>query len=692
MLIAALALGGIGLLSAAGLGLAARFFAVEIDPVVAAVEEALPGANCGGCGFPGCAGCAEAIAARKAPPNACVASTLEVHQEIARLIGAKLEIREPEFARIECKYGVEEADKLFEYDGVIDCRAAVLLSGGQKVCQEGCLGLGSCVKACPFDAIRLGPDRRPIFDLSKCTGCGTCVRTCPKGVLSLTSATNRVLGWNRADECLAPCQRTCPAQIDIPGYIRAIRNGLYLDAIRIIKEHNPMPLSIGRVCPHPCESVCRRLYADAPIAINALKRCAADYEMNVGPVQKPFLMPDSGLKVAVIGGGPAGLSCAYYLRRLGHGVTILEAMPKLGGMLRYGIPEYRLPKKILDWEIQSILDLGIEVQTGVKLGQDFTLEGLFEQGYGAVFLGLGAWGSRDMGIEGEHDLKGCVSGTTFLIERGLERNPWVGRKVAVIGGGNTAMDCARTAKRLGADSVTVVYRRTRKEMPANEIEIDEAEHEGVEFHFLAAPTLLSGQDGQVTAMQIIEMELGEPDASGRRRPVPKEGSETTLEVDMVISAIGQFCELACLESDEAVCKTRWRTIETDPDTLATGRPGVFAGGDDVSGPATAVEALAHGRRAARSIHLYLRGEEVTAPPHFLKPKEDLWPVISDLSGVDRAPRQKMPEISLEARQGSFDEVETGFTEEQARRESDRCLQCGLYCYHHHQSASGRVHR
>ncbi len=686
MIEATLALGGVGLLTAVMLGVAAKVFYVKTDPVAAAVEELLPGANCGGCGFAGCAGAAAAIATKKAPPNVCVASAAETHAQIAVLVGGKIEAREREIASLSCKYGVEEADQMFAYDGVADCRAAVLIAGGQKVCKQGCLGLGSCVKACPFGAITLGPDRRPRIDPHFCTGCGTCVRVCPKGVLSLTSATNRVLAWNRLGECLAPCQRTCPAQIDIPGYIRAIKLGRPEDALRIIKEHNPMPLSIGRVCPHPCESVCRRKHVDEPVAINHLKRYAADLEMKKGRAEKPYCLPETGKKVAVVGGGPGGLACAYYLRRLGHQVTIFEAMPKLGGMLRYGIPEYRLPKKVLDWEIESILGLGIEVKTNTRLGADVKLDELTgKMGFEAVFIANGAWNSREMGVPGEGELVGAVSGTTFLIERGLDKMPWVGKQVVIIGGGNTAIDCARTAMRLGSQEVTILYRRTRAEMPAADYEIVEAEREGVKLHYLAAPTRLVGEGGRLTGVEILEMELGEPDASGRRKPVPKQGSEKIIPCDMVVSAIGQFCDLDFLPDDGPtfgnVCRTRWSTIETNPATLATGKPGVFAGGDAVSGPATVVEALAHGRRAARSINQYLRGEEVQGQPLALTPKNDPWPVIAEIHGVDQAKREHMPELEPADRQGSFTEVELGFSDAQAKSEADRCLQCGLYCYH-----------
>ena len=683
MLTAAIALGSIGLVCAVGLGLAAKFFYVEVDPVVAAVEEALPGANCGGCGFAGCSAAAEAIAAGAAPPNVCVASNAETHAEVAAIVGAAIEEREPELANPMCTYSAAEAETVFEYDGVADCRAAILLYAGQKKCDVGCLGLGSCVKACPFDALVIGPQGLPVVDSDRCTGCGTCVRICPNGVLSLTSATNRVLAWNRADECLAPCQRTCPAQIDIPAYIAAIDRGKPEEAIRIIKERNPMPLSIGRVCPHPCESVCRRGHADEPVAINYLKRFAADYEMNQGQAFKPYMLPNTEYKVAVVGGGPAGLSAAYYLRRLGHQVTIFEAMPKLGGMLRYGIPEYRLPKKTLDWEIQQILDLGIEAKPNMRLGEDFEIEDLTgKMGFDAVFIGNGAWNSRDMGVEGEHELQGMVGGIDWLIKLAAGEKVVMGKRVAIIGGGNTAIDCARNALRMGAEKVTIIYRRTRKEMPAAFYEVDAAEEEGVELKFLAAPVALKGEDGKLTGIEVLEMELGEPDSSGRRRPVPKEGSNYVIPIDMCVAAIGQFCDLDFLP---AVCKietTRWNTLEANPATLETGWEGVFAGGDAVSGPATVVEALAHGRKAARAIHHYLRDEPMEPEYQTVTPANDPWPVITDVIGVSPVPREKMPELPAHERARNFEEVELGLSPEAAGREAARCLQCGLYCYRH----------
>jgi formate dehydrogenase beta subunit len=347
-------------------------------------------------------------------------------------------------------------------------------------------------------------------------------------------------------------------------------------------------------------------------------------------------------------------------------------------MLRYGIPEYRLPKAILDWEIEGILTMGVEVKTDVSMGKDFTLQSLKDEGYEAIFLGTGAWDSRGLGVEGE-DLEGVLSGTTFLIDRALGKDTPIGEKVAIIGGGNTALDAARTSWRLGAKEVTVLYRRSRKEMPANDIEIVEAEHEGVEFHYLAAPTKLMGKNGKLTSIEYLEMELGEPDESGRRRPVPKPGTETTIPVDNVIAAIGQFPVTDFLK-DNNIPLSRWNTIEVvNEATGETNLEGVFAGGDAVTGASIAVEAIGAGRKAARSIHQYITGQPVKAPEPAITKDTEL-PDITELILVPESKRQQMPEMTVEQRKGSFDEVELGFSEEQAKAEAERCLRCGLWCY------------
>jgi formate dehydrogenase major subunit len=481
-------------------------------------------------------------------------------------------------------------------------------------------------------------------------------------------------------DCVAPCQLTCPAGIDIQGYLALIGRGEYIEALKLIREQLPMPATIGRVCPHFCESQCRRNLVEEAININHLKRFVADYEMQLGKRHFPAKRPPTGHRVAIIGGGPAGLSAAYYLCLLGHSPTLFDAMPELGGMLRYGIPEYRLPKKVLDWEIEGIIQLGVTVQKNVRWGRDFKVESLRSEGYEAFFLAIGAWAVHKLGIPGE-ELGGVYSGVDFLADVALGKPVVMGQRVAVIGGGNVAMDAARTGVRLGAKEMSVIYRRSREEMPASHEEIESAMAEGITFHFLAAPVKLLGDDGKVQQLEIIQMKLGEPDASGRRRPMPVKGSETTISVDMVITAIGQVADLSPLETDPAAANapvTRWRTLGADPETLYTGIEGIFAGGDVYRGPDTVVRALADGRRAALSIQRYLQEHRVDPRPKaFNIVKGDLKTISKEPFGVfAHQARVRMPELEPAKRVANFQQTDLGLPEEKALQEAERCLSCG----------------
>ena len=680
MLTALILMGALGLVAGVGLGVFSRVFYVYVDPRITEVEMALPGANCGGCGYAGCSACAEAIVNGEAEVNSCVAGGPDVAQAVGAIMGMEVGAVEPQLATHHCRGGVR-ADIKYLYQGIPSCRAAAMFFEGFKGCEHACLGFGDCVEACQFGAVEMGKEGLPIFYSSRCVGCGKCVEACPHDLIRLASLSDRLLEFNREDECAAPCKQTCPAQIDIQKYIELITEGKYAESLLKIKERNPLPLTCGRVCPHPCEDNCRRAKVDEAVDINRLKRFVADLELNSGKRNRIPCAPDTGKKVAIVGGGPAGLTAAFFLRRLGHSPTIFDMMPKLGGMLRYGIPEYRYPKAVLDWEIQGILDLGVEARTDLKFGRDYSIETLRLLGYEAIFLAIGAWTSTQMGAEGE-DLPGVYGGIEYLIEMGLGNPPPLGKTVYVIGGGNTAIDAARTAKRMGSD-VTILYRRTRKEMPANEIEIDEAIEEDIQIHYLAAPTkLFAGEDGKVNKMEYIEMELGEPDASGRRRPVPKKGSEKTVDVDNVIAAIGQRPDMGCVEMGETIkdiTVTRWNTWEADEGTLQTKVPYVFTGGDVFTGPDLVVSAIGAGRRVARSIHLYLNGQPVTVPPSELrKPKKDTLDV--EVYGVEKAPRLKPPHLDPAERVKTFEEVAINITEDVAIKEADRCLRCGFFCY------------
>ncbi|MGD2037133.1 MAG: FAD-dependent oxidoreductase [Desulfobacterales bacterium] len=674
---------GLGIVCAAILTAASRIFYVYEDPRIAKVEACFAGANCGGCGYAGCSAAAVAVVAGEADPNVCIIGGAESAAKAAEVMGVEVGLAEPPKSFNTCNGG-HRADDKFVYLGVNTCRAQAALLGGQRVCAVGCIGLGDCVDACQFDAIKMGPEGYPVVDAEKCVGCGACEKVCPKYVMKVKTMSERLMHFNCIDDRLAPCRQTCPAEIDIPQYIAQIREGDYEGAVNTIRERNPFLLACGRVCPHPCENNCRRGIEDEPVSINQLKRFVADFEMNAKERLPIATAPETRKRVAVIGGGPAGLTCAYFLRRLGHQVNIFEAMPKLGGMLRYGIPEYRLPKEVLDWEIQSILDLGVDYHTNVKFGYDFDLSSLVASGFDAIFMGIGAWKDASLRVEGE-DLKGCYTGIDFLSRLADGETFPLGRTAAVIGGGNTAIDCTRNLIRLGVEKVYIVYRRTRGEMPANEVEIEAAEDEGVEFLFLAAPVRVkSDDDGNVTHLEYLKMELGEPDASGRRRPVPIEGSEALLETEMVITAIGQSPDVSFTErSKERLAElntTRWNTIDVDPATLQSNIPYLFAAGDAATGPSLVVEAIGGGRRAARSIHQYIMGQEVKAEPKELGKDLIAESIFDQVSGIVKNARAPMPELPVEERICSFAEVDQVLTEDSARNESKRCLSCCLTCY------------
>ncbi len=682
--VSVLALMGIGATCGTVLSLASKIFYVWEDPRIAEVEYVLAGANCGGCGYAGCSAAAVGVVNGQAPPSVCVVAGPETTIQVAEVMGVDPGSAEPLLSANECAGGFRAENK-FLYDGVKTCAALSAMYGGQRVCTIGCIGSGDCIASCQFDAIHMGPNGFPVVDEIKCVGCGACEKACPKGVIHVRTMSERLLHFNQSDDALAPCQQTCPAEIDIQRYIAQIREGDYEGAVHTIRERNPLLLSCGRVCPHPCEDKCRRGIEDEPVSINQLKRFVADYEMNSGKRLPIACAPDTGKRVAIIGGGPAGVSCAYFLRRLGHHPTIYEAMSKLGGITRYGIPEYRLPDAVLDWEIEGILNLGIDVHYNTWLGEDFTIQSLHEEGYEAIFMGIGAWKDYTLGIEGE-DLNGVTQGIKFLstVANHPEKKIPVGKRAAVVGGGNSAIDCVRTLLRLGCEEVYIVYRRTRKEMPANEVEIVASEHEGIKFQFLAAPTrVLDDGQGNVKGLEYLQMELGEPDASGRRRPVPVEGSETVLDVDMVISAISQQPDIGFMEKEperEKVELTRWNTFDNDPEILQCSLPYLFTGGDVATGPALVVDAIGSGRRAARSIHQYITGEEIQGSPKSLLKRHIPESLFKTVPGVVASKRTPMPELEVAERIDSMVEVDLVISEDDAKHESNRCLKCCRICY------------
>jgi NADH-quinone oxidoreductase subunit F len=473
----------------------------------------------------------------------------------------------------------------------------------------------------------------------------------------------------------AACQHTCPIEQDVPCYIGLIAHGKFEQAVEIVRRENPLPSICGRVCTASCETKCRAGEGDGDaISIRVLKRFLADYEREKGLDVIPRPKQKREEKVAIIGSGPAGLTCAYYLALEGYGVTIFESLPVLGGMLAVGIPDYRLPKDILNWEIENIKKLGVEFKTNTTVGKDIQIEYLQKE-YKAIFIATGSHKGLKMNIEGE-DLPQVIDAVDFLRALHLKQDVEVGQRVAVIGGGDAAIDAARAAKRLGKD-VTILYRRTRNEMPAAKEEIDGAIEEGIDIQFLVTPIRALSENGQLKGIECTKMELGEIDRSGRRRPVPIEGSEFTMEIDTLMPAIGQRPDLSVAETDERIQTTRSGTIQTDPETLCTGADGVFAGGDVVSGPNAVTAAMAHGKVAAKMIHKYIQEQPLEQEYKVTRPAIRVEAVELTDKEIEELQKPAVPTLALEERTEGFKEVELGFTEEMAIKEAKRCLRCDL---------------
>ena len=520
-----------------------------------------------------------------------------------------------------------------------------------------------------------------------CTGCGECAKVCP---VSLPNPWDQGLGLRKAigrtfpqaipitytveKKDRAPCVTTCPAGINVQGYVQLIGQGKYREAVQLILQRLPLPGTLGRVCPHPCETQCRRSEVDAPVAIRALKRFAAD-QVDLSDLPLPKIEHRTD-KVAVIGSGPAGLTVAYYLALKGYPITLFEALDQLGGMLRVGIPDYRLPSRVLDQEIDHILRLGVTVHTGMRLGLNFTLDDLQREGFRAVFVGVGAHQGLRLHIPGETDFKGVIDAVAFLRGVNLHRQVKPGARVVVIGGGNVAVDAARAAKRLGSATVKLVYRRTAREMPAYADEVLGAREEGIAFEYLTVPLRVLGRDGRVSGLACLRAELGPPDASGRRRPIPLKNSEFVIECDAVIPAIGQ-------QSDPAqIAELEWtarNTLKVDPLTFQTSRPEVFAAGDLVSGPATVIEAVAAAHRVVAAMEAFLCGREpatAALPPAPPRAQAEWAPLPEK---IEPALRPQTRQLTAGERAQNFSEVDSALSEDQARAEAARCLNCGECC-------------
>lgn len=541
--------------------------------------------------------------------------------------------------------------------------------------------------------------KRARYVTEKCTSCGECAKVCPVKVpnsfdhfLKDRTAIHKAFPQAIPNTYIIdkqerpPCIESCPIRQEAAGYIALIRQGKFDAAAKLIRSRNPLAIVCGRICYHPCETACNRGFVDKPLAIQHLKRFAIDWALKNDHINEPPKIPEEkNLKVAIIGSGPAGLVCAFDLRLKGYQVTVFEQNPVLGGMLAVGIPEYRLPKALLNMEIDMMKKMGIDFRVNSKFGEDFNIHSLIKENYKAIFIAIGAHKGIRMEIPGE-DLDGVVTGVEFLRKVNLGIKQYIGKYIAVIGGGNTAIDAARTAIRLGAEKVTILYRRSKMEMPASPEEIKDAEDEGVQIAFLTAPIEIIGKNGRVSGLKCIRMQLGEPDASGRRRPIPVPDSEYIVEFDQVIVAISQMPDLSCIQTkqDYKLNISKYGTLEINSDTLQTNVPFIFAGGDVVLGPSTVIASMGMGRRAAESIDKFLNNEPLIDYKTHLPAREIIraetfrpHSYSKTYSEIEKIERIEIPKRDPSIRKFDFKEVDIGFSENEAIKEASRCLNCGV---------------
>ncbi len=719
MLESVVLMGGLGLVIGGVLAFASKIFYVYVDPKVAAIDEVLPGANCGGCGFPGCASNAEAIVAGKSPVDSCVAAGSDVAAAIAEIMGVSLGEKEPEFALPGCRYGVEEADIKYIYDGIDDCRAAALVSGGMKVCDIGCLGFGTCVAACPFDALKMGDKGLPVVDQEKCTGCGTCERVCPKHIIRLTSVTRRIMREYTEDQCITPCQRACPTGIDIREYISLIKDGRYEQAVQVIKERNPFPTVIGRICPAPCEFQCRRQLVDSPVAINDLKRFVCDIEMKQGSRLMPYSAPQTGRQIAVIGGGVEGLSTAFFSARLGHSPTVFESTTLLGGLLRVAISEDRLPREVLDWDIQGILEMGVNAKMSSKAGRDYTVPGLLRNGFDAVFTASGGWDDRVARGDIE-DVASIFPGGYLLIDLlriNTAKDPGVlcKKNVVIAGGGGVVYEAVRLCRQLGAETIIVMSRQKKEDTSFDGSKV-EALADGVSVIYHSGITKLFGEEDSLTHLEYTCLDSGEKHvipaetlflSSGRfpefiflrteqenqkieeEIQTIEEENQNTEQENKTPEAVSEEESIMGQSGVEDICEKealplKWEGVEVYKKPMSRMEIGLLSREDPTSGYSAAVKAINGGRKAAASIHNLMYRLPLGPDTRPITSQSIIQDVVS-LEGVDVVPRNIMP-VSTRC-SGSDQGTALGFTEEMATNEAGRCLQCGLICYERtHQNA------
>jgi len=602
-----------------------------------------------------------------------------VAEAIAEIMGVKIEAKEPDIARPGCYFGVQDADTKYIYNGLDDCRAVALLGGGMKVCTIGCLGLGTCAKACPFNAITMGPEGLPVVIEEKCTGCGTCERVCPKHIINLSSITRRIMREYTTEECTTPCQRGCPAGINIREYIRQITLGNHHRSVQVIKERNPFPAIIGRICPRPCELECRRNFIDEPVAINYLKRFAADFEKQSGERILPYRAPDTGHRIAVVGGGVEGLSTAFFTARLGHEVTVYEAGPKLGGLLRTAIAAERLPAEILDWDIDGILEMGVRAETGKALGKDITVESLLRQGVKAIFLATGGWDSR-MARGGLSEIESPVPGIYMMVDLlklAAGSEIFSGQPDLVIfGGGKLALQAAKICKDAGAENITILYREDLQHSPITDLDVSETGIEGLDIKYNAGIQRLRGTADRLTELEYIDT---------RTR------AAATIPAQNLVIATGRFPELIFVKiqpTDDAARQAdnasddllNWEAFAPYKQPAFKDEVGLFAAGDVLADYSAAIKAIGAGRRAAVSLQQIIYGIEPSLHEKVVTPQS----IIQDVDHVEdvAASQRRIMPICSGRELAVCGEIERGFSDEMARAEASRCLQCGLICYEH----------
>ena len=624
------------------LAIAAKAFYVWEDPKIEEVTRALLGANCGGCGYAGCAAAARAVVEGKAGAEVCVAGGNAITKQVAMVLGLSMTEKEPLFSLPGCRYSTEKAAVKFDYSGFGDCRSALLVYGGPKVCTIGCLGLGTCERACPFEAISM-VNGLPVVNSQKCTGCGLCEKACPKHIITLSNVSNRMVSEYTLADCTAPCQRSCPAGIDIPRYVQAVAQGRFKEAIAVMREKNPLLLICGYLCPAPCEFVCRRNWVDAPVAINGLKKFVTDYERLSGQRVPAFRAPRTHRKVAVIGGGAEGLTAAYFLACLGYSPVLYEAQSKLGGVLRKVISVDRLPEAVLDFEIEGLLGVGVEVRTEVRLGQEVTLSSLFNEGVECVLLTTGGLDSRRLLSSPDSAERSvpCLFLMSDLLTGLLGDRTCLGKRICIVEGGEAAITAATLARKMGVEEVTIVTRTKGVSLPKGSDAI------------LMTETVVHAVEGNENGIRTVELLT-----PGRKEPI-------RLLADSVVMSGGRLPELLLVPLREGGRVAGWRTLPSHEAFSAKRWSGLFDSAEEgrLTDYTAVVKSVGAGRRMARIVHSSLVSGKAM-PFEALASEAEYIQNVNQVEGVAAAQRC----------------METEMKEDDAKTEASRCLDCGLVCY------------